>query len=160
LKNKFVRCEGEGVGATMEGASEKPSNQPGTRTGGLALTPADRAAALRRVKAPALGLMLVGLINAAIAMEVIECGFFTHRHNLGVQEGAIGVIFFLGALVVVVGGLSLRRLGSYGLARTGSIAAMVPCLSPCVILAVPIGVWALVTTSNPDVRRAFPSRAK
>ena len=85
-------------------------------------------------------------------------GFVVGGMNLGAAEGAIGLLNALAGLVTFTGGLNLFRLDSYGLARTGSITAMVPCISLCLILGLPVGVWALVTAGSPDVRAAFRDR--
>jgi len=38
-----------------------------------------------------------------------------------------------------------------------SILAMVPCISPCCLLGIPIGIWALVVLMKPEVQQAFVS---
>jgi hypothetical protein len=38
-----------------------------------------------------------------------------------------------------------------------SIVAMVPCLGPCCIVGIPIGIWALVVLMKPEVKAAFTS---
>lgn len=120
--------------------------------------PVDRAAALRRAKPPAIALMLVGLINSGLGVFIAVMAFVVGGMNLGGAEGAIGLFNALAGLVTFTGGLNLLRLDAYGLARTGSITAMVPCVSLCLILGLPIGVWALVTAGSPDVRSAFRDR--
>jgi hypothetical protein len=36
-----------------------------------------------------------------------------------------------------------------------SIIAMIPCVSPCCLLGLPIGIWALVVLMKPEVKSAF-----
>ena len=36
-----------------------------------------------------------------------------------------------------------------------SILAMIPCLSPCCLIGLPIGIWALVILMKPEVKAAF-----
>jgi hypothetical protein len=55
--------------------------------------------------------------------------------------------------LVIAGGNALRKQSSYGLAMTGSIIAVIPCLSTC--LCLPFGIWALVVLNDPDVKAAF-----
>jgi hypothetical protein len=65
------------------------------------------------------------------------------------------------ALKIVVGGLSIfgavqmRNLQSYGMAMTGSILSMIPCLAPCCISGLPLGIWAIIVLNKPEVKSAF-----
>jgi hypothetical protein len=38
---------------------------------------------------------------------------------------------------------------------TASVIAMIPCISPCCIVGLPIGIWAMVVLSKPEVKSAF-----
>ena len=72
--------------------------------------------------------------------------------TIGVVSGVIalllsGLIFF--------GAMKMKKLESYGLAMTASIIAMIPCFSPCCLIGLPIGIWALVVLSKPEVKSAF-----
>jgi len=51
--------------------------------------------------------------------------------------------------------LKMKKLENYGLAMTASILAMIPCLSPCCLIGLPIGIWAVVVLSKPEVKSAF-----
>lgn len=62
---------------------------------------------------------------------------------------------FLSSIVILWGGIWMKNLRSYGLAMAASILAMVPCFSPCCLLGLPIGIWALVVLSEPGVKAAF-----
>jgi hypothetical protein len=35
------------------------------------------------------------------------------------------------------------------------VVAMVPCLSPCCILGLPLGIWALIVLMKPEVKSSF-----
>jgi hypothetical protein len=75
--------------------------------------------------------------------------------------GAIGlvlnVIAIVVAAVIIMGGLKMKNLQSRGMAMTASILAMIPCLSACCLLGLPIGIWSIVTLNDPNVRSAFTS---
>jgi hypothetical protein len=49
----------------------------------------------------------------------------------------------------------MQRLQMYGLAMTSSILAMIPCLSPCCLLGLPFGIWALVILNQDHVKQSF-----
>jgi hypothetical protein len=36
-----------------------------------------------------------------------------------------------------------------------TILVMIPCLSPCCILGIPIGIWGLIVLMDPNVKAAF-----
>jgi hypothetical protein len=38
---------------------------------------------------------------------------------------------------------------------TAAILAMIPCLSSCCIVGLPLGIWALVVLSKPEVKSEF-----
>jgi hypothetical protein len=67
-----------------------------------------------------------------------------------------GVLVLIG-LLIILGGVRMRRLQSYGLALTGAILAAIPCLSigACCGLGEIIGIWSFVVLMDPEVRAAF-----
>ena len=72
--------------------------------------------------------------------------------SLGV---ASNVIALLVSVFILVGGLKMRKLENYGLAMATSILAMIPCISPCCLIGLPVGIWAVVVLSKPEVKSAF-----
>jgi hypothetical protein len=70
---------------------------------------------------------------------------------------AAGVIGLLCAALTIVGGIKMRSLQSRGLALTGAIVAMIPCISAtgCCGVGEGIGIWALVVLMNAEVKAAF-----
>ena len=59
------------------------------------------------------------------------------------------------AILVIVGGMKMKNLDNYGLAMTAAILGMIPCISPCCLLGLPFGIWALVVLGRPEVKAAF-----
>jgi hypothetical protein len=49
----------------------------------------------------------------------------------------------------------MKNLTRHGLALAAAIVAMVPCVSPCCWLGLPIGIWAVVVLSKPEVKSHF-----
>ena len=60
-------------------------------------------------------------------------------------------------LVVIIAMLRMKRLTGHALAILASGLAMLPCISPCCFLGLPLGIWSLMTLLDPDVRAAFDS---
>ncbi len=99
------------------------------------------------VAPPAIALMVVGGIG--IALQAVGLLF----HILGVGMGAASARGGNEALASVA--ILNSVLQSYGFAMTASIIAMIPCISPCCLLGLPFGIWALVVLSKPEVKSAF-----
>lgn len=76
------------------------------------------------------------------AMEFSGGGF---AHVLGLAMSAL--VFF--------GAWQMRELRQYPLALIAAIVAMIPCLSPCCCIGLPIGIWALMVMMKPEVKSAF-----
>ena len=76
-----------------------------------------------------------------------------------IMQGPLGLVLNLIALtiafVVIFGALRMKNLRSYGLALSSAILGMIPCISPCCLIGLPIGVWAIVVLMNPVVKQGF-----
>jgi hypothetical protein len=46
-------------------------------------------------------------------------------------------------------------LRGYGLAWTAAVASVIPCCSPCYVLGIPFGIWAIILLQKPEVRSRF-----
>ncbi len=62
---------------------------------------------------------------------------------------------FLSGIVIIVAGMKMKGLSGRGLAMTGSVMAMIPCVSGCCLVGIPIGIWAIITLGKPEVKAAF-----
>ena len=61
---------------------------------------------------------------------------------------------FLVATLMILASGSMRSGKSHGLARLGSMLALLP-LNPFVVVTFPIGLWALRALQKPEVKAAF-----
>ena len=57
--------------------------------------------------------------------------------------------------VILVGGLKMMKLQSWGLALASAILVMLPCGSCCCLIGLPIGIWAVIQLNKPEVKSAF-----
>ena len=132
--------------------------------------PAPRPAGEELVNGPAIGLIVVAILGAllqiaSLIMHVVKGGSVPTNSQMPGQawvnllSGPIGVglglIAILMSGVILLGAMKMKKLKSYGLAMTASILAMIPCLSPCCVIGLPIGIWALVVLSKPEVKGTF-----
>jgi uncharacterized membrane protein HdeD (DUF308 family) len=73
-------------------------------------------------------------------------------------NGPLTLLFVLCGILPLLAGIRMRNLRGYGLAVTGAIFALLPCITPgCCLFAIgPIaGIWSLVVLSNVEVKAAF-----
>jgi len=123
-----------------------------------------------QVSGPSIGLIITGVIGglfslfALIALGIgMSLGSLWGGRDIGWYEdfygGAIGMgSSFLGLLVaifIIYAGLKMKELKQWNLVVVASVLAMIPCISPCCIIGLPIGIWALVVLMRPDVKAAF-----
>ena len=129
-----------------------------------------------KVAGPAIGLMVVAIIG--MLLQLVGAAFNVlglvggtavaidqGADGIGMlANGAIGLVFNLITLVmggvIIFGAMKMKSLSSHGAAMAGAIIAMVPCLSPCCPLGLIVGIWALVSMSDPDVKAAFQANAE
>jgi hypothetical protein len=69
------------------------------------------------------------------------------------------VVGFVLSVLMLVGGIKMKSLSGYGLALTGAICAIIPCVNGCLCCAMPVGIWAVMVLANPDVKAAFRASA-
>ena len=57
--------------------------------------------------------------------------------------------------VAIAGGILMGQLRNYNMCRIACIVAMVPFVSPLIVVGIPFGIMGLVKLSKPEVKRAF-----
>lgn len=137
------------------------------------------------VSGPAIGLLIGGILNLLAAIYGAINGAFTLfmgdkmlQNNPAFQQmqeqngpempdmqmamqvsgglylagGVIGVIV---AAFIIRGALNMKNLKNHGSAMLAAILSVIPGLSCCCIVSIPLGIWALVVLNKPEVRSAF-----
>ena len=135
----------------------------------ITVVPAPGPGAAELVKGPATGLIVVAVLGAdrpdrrhhhesrgrfvhAPAPDAVGClGEYVFGDS---RRGIGGVIGILLSGLIFIGAMKMKKLESHGLAVAASIVAMIPCLSPCCLLGLPIGIWAAVVLFKPEVKSA------
>jgi hypothetical protein len=135
----------------------------------ITVVPAAGPGAAELVKGPATGLIVTAVLGAigqivGIIFNLAGASFMP-RHQMpsdawinmmsgtaGVIGGVIGILL---SVLIFIGAMKMKKLESHGLAVAASIVAMIPCISPCCLLGLPIGIWAAVVLFKPEVKSAF-----
>ncbi|MBL0312064.1 MAG: hypothetical protein IPP78_04970 [Holophagaceae bacterium] len=128
----------------------------------------NRAAAMDQLKGPAIGLMATAGIGAAwqalsLVLNLLGAGMGAamsgSRGMPNMLSGGVGavvnVIGLAMAVVVFMGASKMKNAESHGFAMAAAILAMIPCISPCCLLGLPLGIWALIVLLKPEVKAAF-----
>jgi hypothetical protein len=76
---------------------------------------------------------------------------FTHG-PIAIISNGVGIAV---SVFILLGALRMQQLKSHGLAMAAAIVAMIPCFSPCCVLGLPFGIWALIVLSKPEVKSQF-----
>ena len=130
------------------------------------------------VQGPAIGLLVVGILNLLLALLgaagntrslvapqpiVLPPNFpirippellkpSPEQIAIGLAMNATGAII---GTVSILGAWRMRRLRSYGLAMTSSVLSMIPCVTCCFCLGIPLGLWSIVVLSRAEIRDSF-----
>jgi hypothetical protein len=123
--------------------------------------------AAQAVSGPATGLLITAILGIGseclgliwqLAYSAAMAGVFQGPMS-GLFSGSLGlarhILDILVGLVIFFGALKMQKLENHSLAMLASILAMIPCVSPCCLLGLPIGIWAANVLSRPDVKSAF-----
>jgi len=126
-----------------------------------------------QVSGPSIGLLVTGIVGGIFSFLGLIMSFlgtslsslmadrvedFDDRYAQ-IFEGAAGIatslIGILVAAFIIYAALKMKNLSQYGLCMVASILAMIPCISPCCIIGLPIGIWCLVVLTKPEIKAAF-----
>lgn len=101
--------------------------------------------------------MLESLIASMPADQRDQMGPLIEMANKSQGGGVVWSVICLGlAGFVVFAGLQMRSLKNWGVCLAGAILVMIPCsTSCCCCLGIPVGIWALITLTKPEVKSAF-----
>jgi len=115
---------------------------------------------------PAILLLLLSVITllfeSVIGYTVIIDALLFLKHY-GVAEGSLragpfvlgfGLVFGMHVLTLI-GSIRMCRLSGYRIAKAAAIVSLIPVLSPGYVLGIPIGIFALIALSRPEVKEAF-----
>lgn len=84
--------------------------------------------------------------------EAELAGFYFALYGIFIM---MGLNAFL-QLLVILGGTAMVRGKGYGMAITGGVLSVIPCLSSTFcFFGIPFGIWALIVLSDPNVKRVL-----
>jgi hypothetical protein len=134
----------------------------------------NRGLAMQKVNGPAIGLMAmagIGILFQLIGLVMRMLGTGMSMMNVpggsgggseqvaAMMSGGLGIV--AGILGILVGGfiifaaMKMRALESWPMAIAASVLAILPCLSPCCCIGIPVGIWALIVLFDANVKASF-----
>lgn len=157
------------------GAGAGPGAPPGGfGPGGAPPGPAPDAA--QRLLAPAILLMVVAgldilydlyqIISTAVGagpdMDELQRSFGPDASQWMQMGQGVAIVWNVFSLVVsgflIFAGLQMKNLQRHTVCMVAAIVALIPCItSPCCVLGIPVGIWALVLLLKPEIKAAFTS---
>jgi hypothetical protein len=149
-----------------------------TTIGALATGAASsRSAALQEINVPAKSLKIVAVLNFSLAVwDLIKLVFFPAPIDQMVADypqlkdpsvmkllhlfyGPLGIAeAFFGMLIsalIFVGAGRMQLLKNYEFAFVAAVLSLVPCMTPCCVLGLPFGIWALVVMNRKSIKSEF-----
>jgi GYF domain 2 len=133
-----------------------------------------RAAALQAVNAPAIWLRATAILNAILAifglsMNILKlAGVDTGMSGIeetemskvfsaagGWMEIAADFVCITVSVLIFIGASKMKALENRPYAVAASVLSLLPCVSPCCIVGIPIGIWALVVLNRAEVKSQF-----
>ena len=132
---------------------------------------------LASVRTPAIGVLVTGCLNGALAIFTLASGILRltgligkeslptdQAERIGFLVGTIGsyciaLISLLLAPVIIYGAVQMMNGRKAGLSKIASILAIIPLTSCCFIVGAPFGIWALIVLAKPEVKELFQKQA-
>jgi hypothetical protein len=91
-----------------------------------------------------------------LGLAGIEFGLLAGPFDADLHGWAIwGMMASAAAVIVAMGAIALVRTSAHRLAQTGAVFSLLPGISATFPLTLPLGIWALLTLADPDVKDAF-----
>ncbi len=129
-----------------------------------------------QVSGPSVGLLVTGIIGGIFSLgsliSITTGIMFTSLAGLkndwfndipdnyfDYWDGGFAAGFpFIGVLVsafIIYAAIKMKDLKQWSLAAAASVLAMIPCISPCCLIGIPIGIWCLIVLNRPEIKDAF-----
>lgn len=152
--------------------SQNPYSQPGANPYSTPHSSSQMGAPKNHAQVPGIILIVIGAIWLVLSMAGTAMNVYTMNaldqnqlppnmnaesykagQMIGVVVGAL--VYLIGSIVAIFGGISMMRGKGYRNAFAAAVVACIPCLSPCILLGIPFGIWGIVALNNPETKAFF-----
>jgi hypothetical protein len=143
--------------------SKRPvEDRPAVPEGKSILTAEQRDRAQQMIRWPAIAMLLLAIGSWVPILILAGVGAFSEGRSHDEPRVLFGVLLplhVISTVVMFIAAIRMRSLLGYGLAMTAAIMAILPVYYVWPF-GVPVGIWALIVLSQPNVRNAFGVAAK
>ncbi len=125
-----------------------------------------------KLKKPAIGLIIVGILNGVIGilslisvvlrlagvlqMQIPMSKAERAGYNFGLAMNfGIAILSILIAPLIIFGAVKMLKGANFKWSKTSAILAMIPLVSCCFVVGIPIGIWSLIVLHRSDVKAFF-----
>jgi hypothetical protein len=114
--------------------------------------------------APAITLLTLSTLTILMVLASLPGQFIRMRaidtstsEGVGELTGMVVtlVLWLLTSAAIALGSVSMLRLKGYSSAYLAAILSVIPICSPCFVLGIPFGIWALVLLNRAEVKHRF-----
>jgi hypothetical protein len=156
-----------------EFATSFASAPPPPLQAGMVPEDAGRQNALREVSGPAIGLIITAALGILVGfIQILGNVMGTGRNPFAgtgqnpeiermatLLQGPLSMVVHFAAVLIcgfiIYGAIKMRNLEHFGICIAASVIAMIPCLSPCCLVGIPVGIWALIVLNKPEIKSCF-----
>lgn len=98
--------------------------------------------------------VLLLLSGASAVLDDPFQGGMTKETQILIRMGFSLVLFVINAYIFM-GANEMRTSGNLQMARNACMLACIPCLGPCYLLGIPVGLWGSSVLARPEVVNSF-----
>ena len=101
---------------------------------------------------------LIAVLSGALPPPPPEMqGVELQSYHVGVYGAVIMIpLNALLQILVIFGGIAMVRAKGRGMAMTGAVLSVIPCLSSSLcMLGIPFGIWSLIVLGDSNVKQLF-----
>ena len=121
--------------------------------------------AVENIRGPAITLLITAsiwivLLAISFAINIGELRTFeiadmTEDEKENAQALAFTIAAIICNFIIIAGSVCMLLRKAYSFALLSLILAMIPGLSPCLLIGVALGIWAITAIRKPGVKEAF-----
>lgn len=136
---------------------ENPYNSPQTEVDATWAKSLVVAPAVLLLSTTILSVLLTAVVGFPVAFDTIR--YIDHHGAAGLPSMLPVIVGFAVVYasysLILYGAIQMLKRRRLAMARTAAMLAVIPVLSPLLVFGFPIGIWALVTLTKPEVRKTF-----